>query len=86
VNNLGDAIDQAKNGNPILCKFIRFPPYKDNTNIGLSDKDQELVDKLKLPDFMEKKKSTFLTLPPNPSRSSTNYKKPAVEIPSFDID
>jgi hypothetical protein len=86
VKNLDDAIAWAKNGNPTLCKFIHFHPHKDNPNIGLSDKDQELLDKLKIPDFMEKEKSKSPTPPPNPSGSSTNYKKPIVEIPPIDID
>jgi hypothetical protein len=86
VKNLDDTIAQAKNGNPTLCKFIHFCPYEDNSNIGLSDKDQELLDKLKILDFMEKEKSKSPTPPPNPSRSSTNYKKPSVEIPPIDID
>jgi hypothetical protein len=84
--NLDDAIAWAENGNPTLRKFIRFRPHEDNPNISLSDKDQELLDKLKIPDFMEKEKSKSPTLPPNPSGSSTNYKKPTVEIPPIDID
>jgi hypothetical protein len=67
VKNLDDAIDQAENRNPILRKFIRFYLHEDNPNIGLSDKDQELLDKLKLPDFMEKEKSKSPTPPSNPS-------------------
>jgi hypothetical protein len=86
VKNLGDAIDWAENGNPTLCKFICFCPHQDNPKIRLSDKDQELLDKLKLPDFMEKEKSISPTPPPNPTRSSTNYKKPAVKIPPVNID
>jgi hypothetical protein len=86
VNNLDDAIARAENGNPTLCKFIRFRPHKDNPNIGHSDKDQELLDKLKILDFMEKEKSKSPTPPPNPSGSSTNHKKPTVEIPPINID
>jgi hypothetical protein len=86
VKNLDDAIDRAKNGNPTLQKFIRFLLHEDNPNIGLSDKDQELLDKLKILDFMEKEKSYSLPPLPNPSRSWTNYKKPAVKIPPIDID
>jgi hypothetical protein len=86
VKNLDDAIVRAKNGNPTLRKFIRFRPHEDNTNIGVSDKDQELLDKLKLPDFKEKEKSKSPTPPPNPCGSSTNFKKPTVEIPPVDID
>jgi hypothetical protein len=86
VKNLDDAIAWAKNGNPTLLKFIPFHPHEDNPNIGLSDKDQELLDKLKIPDFMEKEKSKSPTPPPNPSGSSTNYKEPTVEIPPIDID
>jgi hypothetical protein len=86
VKNYDDALDQAKNGNLTLCKFIRFPPHEHNPNIGLSDKDQELLVKLKLPDIMEKEQSKSPTLPLNPSRSSTTYKKPAMEIPPIDID
>jgi hypothetical protein len=67
-------------------KFICFHPHHDNPNIGLSNKDQELQDKLKIPDFIEKKKLNSPTPPSNPSGSSTNYKKPAVEIPPVDID
>jgi hypothetical protein len=86
VKNLDNAIDRAENGNRTLRKFIRFRPYEDNPNIGLPDNDQELLDKLKLPDFIENEKSKFPNPPPNPSRSSTNYKKPTVEIPPVDID
>jgi hypothetical protein len=67
MKNLDDAIDRAKNGNLTLRKFIRFHLHEDNSNIGLSDKDQEVLDKLKILDLMEKKKSTSPTLPPNPS-------------------
>jgi hypothetical protein len=74
VKTLNDAIDQAENRNPILHKFIHFCLLKDNPNISLSDRDQELLDKLKLPDFIEKQKSKSPTLPSNPSRSSMNYK------------
>jgi hypothetical protein len=49
-------IDQAKNMNPILHKCFRFPLYEDNTNIRLSKKNPALLDKLKLPDFIEKEK------------------------------
>jgi hypothetical protein len=47
VKNLNNAIDRPKNGNPIIRKFIRIHPHEDNPNIGLSDKYQELLDKLK---------------------------------------
>jgi hypothetical protein len=86
VNNLDNAIDWAKNGNPILRKFIRIFPHEDNPNIGLSDNDQELLDKLNILDFIEKEKSKSPTRPPNPSGSSTNYKIPTMEIPPVDID
>jgi hypothetical protein len=86
VKNFDDAIAWAKNRNPTLCKFIPFCPREDNPNISLSDKDQELLDILKILDFMEKEKSKSPTLPPNPSGSSTNYKKLTVEIPPIDID
>jgi hypothetical protein len=86
VKNLDDAIDRAENGNPTLCKFIHFHPYKNNPNIGHFDKDQELLDKLKIPDFMETEKSKSLNLPPNLGRLSTNYQKPTVEIPHINID
>jgi hypothetical protein len=88
VKNLDDTITRAENGNPTLRKFICFCPHKDTPDIGLSDKDQKLLDKLKIPDLMEKEKSKSLTPPlnPNPSGSSTNYKKPTVEIPPIDID
>jgi hypothetical protein len=86
VKNLDDAIARAKNGNRTLCKFIHFRPHKDNHNLGLSDNDQELLDKLKIPDFIEKEKSKSPTPPPNPSGSLTSYKKPIVEIPPVNID
>jgi hypothetical protein len=86
VKNLNDSIDRAENRNSTLRKFICFCPHEDHSNIGLSDKDQELLDKLKLSDFMEKEKSKCRTPPLNPSRSSTNYTKPSVEISSVDID
>jgi hypothetical protein len=86
VKNLDNAIEWVKNGNPILYKFIRFCPHKNNPNIGLSDKDQELLDKLKIQDVMEKEKSKSPTPSPNLGRSSTNYKKPTVKIPPIDID
>jgi hypothetical protein len=86
VKNLEDAIDWAENGNPTLRKFIRFRRYEDNPNIGLSDKDQELLDNLNIPDIMEKEKSKSPTPPPNPSGSCSNYKKPNVEIPPVNID
>jgi hypothetical protein len=86
VKNLDNAIDQVENGNPTLQKFICFYPREDNPNIGLSDKDQKLLDKSKILDFIEKEKSKSPTLPLNPSGSSINYKKPVVEIPSVVID
>jgi hypothetical protein len=86
VQNLDDAIDQAKNGHSTLCKFICCCPHEDNSNISLSDKDQELLDKSQLTNLLEKEKSIFPTSPRNPSRSFTNYKKFAAEIPSVDID
>jgi hypothetical protein len=86
VKNLDDAINQAENGNLILCKLIHFRPDEDNSNIGLSHKDQELLDKLKIPDFMGKEKSKSPTPPPNPSKSSMKYRKPAGEIPPDNID
>jgi hypothetical protein len=46
AKNLDDAIDWAKNGNPTLSKFIRSRPHEDNPNIGLSNKDQDLLAKL----------------------------------------
>jgi hypothetical protein len=86
VKNLNDAIARAEDGNSTLHKFIRFCPHEDNPNIGLFDKDQELLDKLKIPNFMVKEKSKSSTPTPNPSGSSTNYKKLTVEIPPIDID
>jgi hypothetical protein len=86
VKNLDNAIDRAENRNPTLRKFNNFHPHDDNPNIDLSDKDQERLDKLKIPDFMEKKKSRFPTPSPNPREPSINYNKPAIEIPSVDID
>jgi hypothetical protein len=86
VKNVDDAIARAENGNSTLHKFIRFCPHKDNPNIGLSDKDQDLLDKLKIPDFLEKEKSKSPNPSPNLSRSSTNYKIPMVEIPPIEID
>jgi hypothetical protein len=47
VKNLDDAIDRAENRNLTLRKFIRFCSYEDNPNIGISDKDQELLEKIK---------------------------------------
>jgi hypothetical protein len=79
-------IDWTKNGNLTMSKFLRICLNNDNPNIRLSNQDQELLDKLKLPNFIEKKKSKSPTLPPNPSSSSTNFKKPTVEIPPVDID
>jgi hypothetical protein len=49
IKYLDDAIDRAENGNLIDHKFTRFCPHKDNPNIGVSDTDQELLDKQKLP-------------------------------------
>jgi hypothetical protein len=86
VNNLDNAIFRAENENWTLHKFIRFRPHEDTPNIGLSDKDRELLDKLILSDFMEKEKSQSPTPPPNPWRSSTNYKKPTVDIPPININ
>jgi hypothetical protein len=63
VKNHDDAIAQAKNDNLTILKFIRFRPHDDNPNTGLSDKDQELLYKLKIPDVMEKEKSKSPTLP-----------------------
>jgi hypothetical protein len=85
VKNLDDAIARAENRNPTHRKFIRFCPHKDTPSIGLSDKDQELLDKLKIPDVMEKEKLKSPPPPPNSSWSSTNYKKPTVEIPPINI-
>jgi hypothetical protein len=86
VKNLNNVIGQAENANPRLRKFLSFCPHNDNPNIDLSDNDQELLDKLKISDFMEKEKSKSPTSPPNPIRSSTNYKKPFLELPPIDID
>jgi hypothetical protein len=86
VTSLDEAIDQAENGNPTLCKFISFCPHEDNPNIGHSDKHQQLLDTLKLPDIKEKEKSKPPTLPSNPNGSSMNNKKPAVVISPIDID
>jgi hypothetical protein len=86
MKNLDDAIDRAENGNPTLRQFIHFRSHEDNPNIGLSDQDQKLLDKLKLLDFIENEKSKSPTPPPNPSASSMNYKKTTVEIPAVDID
>jgi putative AlgH/UPF0301 family transcriptional regulator len=44
----------AKNGTPIISKLIYICPHDENPNIGLSDIVHELLDELKLPDFMEK--------------------------------
>jgi hypothetical protein len=44
---LEEAIDRANNGNPTPRKFIRFHIHEHNSNIGRSDNDQELLDKLK---------------------------------------
>jgi hypothetical protein len=74
------------NGNSTIWKFRRFCTHIDIPHISLSNKDQESWDKLKLPPFMKEKKSKSPTLPSNPSRSSTNYKKPTVEIYHIDIE
>jgi hypothetical protein len=86
VTNLDNAIDQTENGNLILCTFICFRPHKDNLNIGLSDMDQELLNTLKILDFIEKEKSKTPTPPPNPSGSSMKYKISAIEISPVNID
>jgi hypothetical protein len=86
VQNLVDAFDRAENGNPTLYKFIRIRPDEDNLNLGISDKVQERLDKLIIPDFLEKEKSKSPTLPPNPGESSTNYKKSTVDISHVNID
>jgi hypothetical protein len=85
VNNLNDPINRAKNENPMIQKFIDFHPYENNPNISLSNNDQELLDKLILPDFMEQAKSKSPTQPSNPRESSINYKKPTVDIRSIEI-
>jgi hypothetical protein len=84
VKNLDDAIAWTDNGNPIIRKFFRFRLHDDQFNIGLSDKDQELLDKLKIPDFIEMEKSKSPT--PYLNRYSNNYQKPTVEITSIDFD
>jgi hypothetical protein len=86
VKNLDDAIDRAKTGKLTLCKFIHFNLHKDNPNTGLFDKDQELLNKSKILDFMEMEKSKSLTPPSNLSRSSTNDKKHTIDITPIDID
>jgi hypothetical protein len=87
VKNHDNMIDQAENDNPILSKVLCFHPYKDNPDIGLSDKDQELLNRLKILEFMEKENSKSPTLPPKPTGTSfSNYKKPSMEIPPIDID
>jgi hypothetical protein len=86
VKILDNAIAGAENGNPTIPKCIRFCPHEKNPNIGLSDQDQELLDKLTLPDFMQKETSKSPTIAPNPSGSSTNYTKSTVEIPPIDIE
>jgi hypothetical protein len=77
VKNLENTINRAENGNPTLPKFIRILLYEDNSNIYLCDKYQELLDKVKLTDYIEMEKSKSPTLPSNPSGLSTNHKKPA---------
>jgi hypothetical protein len=42
--------------------------------------------KPKITDFLEKEKSKSATPPPNPSGSSTNYKKPTLKIVPIDIN
>jgi hypothetical protein len=84
--NHDNMIDPAKNHNLTIHKFLHFHPYNDNLNIGCSDKDQELLHKLKLPNLMKKAKSKSLTPPANPSESSTNIKKLAMEIPHINLD
>jgi hypothetical protein len=76
VKNLENAIAWGKNGNPTLLKFIHFRPHEDNPNIVLSDKDQELLDKLKIPDFMEKEKSKSPTALQINAGLLPNYKQP----------
>jgi hypothetical protein len=86
VKNLDNALARAENAIPTIHKYIRIRPHEDNPNIGLSDKDQEPLDKSKIPDFLEKEKSQSPPPPPNRNGSSTNYKKPTVERPPIDID
>jgi hypothetical protein len=86
VKNLDDAIDWAKNENPTLRKFIHFHPHEDNSNIGLSDKDQELLDKFKLPNFIERRNQNLQLHLQIQMGPSTHYQIPSMEIPPIDID
>jgi hypothetical protein len=80
-------INQAENNNPTLDKVLCVSLYEDNLDIRLSDKHQELQDKLKILDFMEKEKSNSPTLPLKLTRfASSNFKKPNIELPLVDID
>jgi hypothetical protein len=86
VKNLDDTIARAEIRNPTICKSIHFCQYEDNPNICFSVNNQELLDKLKILDYMEKEKSKSATPPPNLTGCSTNYQKLTVEIPPIDID
>jgi hypothetical protein len=86
VKNLDDAIDRAENRNPRIRIVIRFCPYEAYPTIGLSDKDEEILDQLKCRDIMEMEKSKYPTPPSNLSEFLTNYKHSAVEIPAVNID
>jgi hypothetical protein len=85
-NHFDNALHQADNGNPKLCKFNRFCPHDNNPNIGLANLDQELRGQSKLPDFIEKRKSKSSPPPPDQRLSSIYYKKFAGKMPPLEID
>jgi hypothetical protein len=73
LNCDNNTIDQAKNRNLINDKVLIFHSYEVHSDIELSDRDQLLLDKLEIPNIMEKKKSKSSTPPSKPTRSSSNY-------------
>jgi hypothetical protein len=81
-----DVIDRAKYGNPIICKYHLYHPHNDNPNFGISDKEQELFNQVKVANFIEKENSKSPTPPSNPTSSLINYKKPTIEIEPGNID
>jgi hypothetical protein len=70
----------------MIHKILHFHLHNDNTNFGSSHKDQEFLDKLKLPDCKATEQLTSPSPPRNPCSSAINSKIHIVEIPHFEID
>jgi hypothetical protein len=87
MKTLDDGIDRANNVNLTLYKVLSFHYYTDDLNIRLPDKNQELLDRPNILDFIEMQKSKSPTSSLKLTKSSSSsYKKPSIEKVSDNID